>query len=108
MFIGFANFYQRFLQDFSKNAVSLISLLKTTGLFEKLASKAFGVDDNKVVSGGDGKTNGMVVNLSKNKKSKKLTHVSNIGATRKPNFLIPDTKKAFNHLRLALIKALIL
>ena len=34
--------------------------------------------------------------------------VPNIGATGEPNFLIPDTKKAFNNLRLAFIKALIL
>ena len=31
----------------------------------------------------------------------------NIGATEKPNFLTPNIKKAFNHLRLAFIKALI-
>ena len=29
----------------------------------------------------------------------------NIGAIKKPNFLIPNTKKAFNHLWLAFIKA---
>ena len=32
----------------------------------------------------------------------------NIGATRKPNLLTSNTKKAFNHLRLVLIKASIL
>ena len=33
--------------------------------------------------------------------------VSNIGATRELNFLIPNAKKAFNHLQLAFIKAAI-
>ena len=37
-----------------------------------------------------------------------MTHVPNIKAMRKPNFLISDAKKAFNHLRLAFIKAPIL
>ena len=32
----------------------------------------------------------------------------NIGATGEPNFLTSDTKKAFNHLRLAFIEAPIL
>ena len=32
----------------------------------------------------------------------------NIGAIGEPNFLVLDTKKAFNYLRLAFIKALIL
>ena len=48
------------------------------------------------------------MNLFKNEKSRKSTRVPNIGATGEPNFLTPDTKKAFNYLRLAFIKALIL
>ena len=32
-------------------------------------------------------------------------HMPNIGAIRKPNFLTPNAKKAFNHLQLAFIKA---
>ena len=32
----------------------------------------------------------------------------NIETIEKPNFLIPNTKKALNHLQLAFIKALIL
>ena len=72
-----------------------------------MAPKAFKADDNKVVGVG-GKANRTVVNSSKNEKSRNLTRVLNIGATKKPNFLIPDAKKAFNYLRLAFIKAPIL
>ena len=106
IFINFANFYWRFIQGFSRIAAPLTFLLKTTKL-SNLASKGFRADDNEVVGVG-GRANGTVVNLSKNKISKNLTCVLNIGATGEPNFLTPDVKKAFNHLRLAIIKALIL
>ena len=36
VFIGFANLYQCFIQDFSKIAISLSFLLKITELFKKL------------------------------------------------------------------------
>ena len=66
--------------------------------------------NNEVIKSGGSKADKTVVDSStcKNKKSRKSTQVPNIGATRKPNFLIPDTKEAFNHLRLAFIKAPIL
>ena len=80
-------------------------MLKTTRSSKELAPRAFRAGNNEVVGGGDDKT---VVNLSKNEKSRKLTRMPNIGATEEPNFLIPDAKKAFNHLKLAFIKALIL
>ena len=89
--------------------VPLISPLKATGSSD-LALKAFRADDNEIVRVG-GRANETVVNSStqpKNKKCRNLTHVPNIGATREPNFLTLDTKKAFNHLRLAFIKAPIL
>ena len=70
--------------------------------------KAFNAGNNEIVGGGDSKTNETVVELSKNKKSRKLTCMPNIKATEKPNFLTPNTKKAFNYLRLAFIKAPIL
>ena len=44
----------------------------------------------------------------KNNKSRNSTHISRIGAIRESNFLISNAKKAFNHLWLAFIKALIL
>ena len=72
-----------------------------------MAPKMFRADDNKIVGGGGSKTNQIVVNLVKNKKSRNLTHMPNIRATGKPNFLTPNAKKAFNHLQLAFIKATI-
>ena len=108
VFIGFANFYRRFIRGFSRIAAPLTSLLKTTGSSEESAPKAFRADDDEVVGGGGGRANGTVVNLFKNEKSRKSMRVPNIEATREPNFLTPDAKKAFNHLRLAFIKAPIL
>ena len=69
-----------------------------------MVSKAFRDDDDKVVEVG-GRANGTVINLSKNEKSRNLTHMPNIGATKKLNFLTPHAKKTFNYLRLVLIKA---
>ena len=61
-----------------------------------------------VVRGSADRTDEMIVDLSKNEKSRKSTHVPNIEAIGEPKFLISDAKKAFNHLWLAFIKALIL
>ena len=58
----------------------------------------FKTDDNKIIGDGGDRTNGTVVNLFKNKKSRKLTCVLNIGATEESNFLTFNAKKAFNHL----------
>ena len=88
VFIGFANFYQRFIQGFSRIAAPLTSLLKTIGSSES-APKAFRADDNGVVGVG-GRANETVVNLSKNKISRNSTRVPNIGATGEPNFLTSD------------------
>ena len=69
--------------------------------------KAFRTNNNEVVDDSSSRTNGTIKNLSKNKKSKKLLYMLNIRVTEKPNFLTFDAKKAFNHLWLAFIKALI-
>ena len=37
VFLDFANFYRQFIQSFSKIAILLTSILKTTGLLDKLA-----------------------------------------------------------------------
>ena len=76
-------------------------MLKITGSSRELALKIFRADNNEVVGGGGGSK--MVRNLSR-----KSTRMPNIGATKESNFLTPNAKKAFNHLRLAFIKALIL
>ena len=58
----------------------------------------FRVNDNEVVKV-DNKTNKMIVNLSKNSKSRKLTYMPNIKAIKKSIFLTPNAKKIFNHLK---------
>ena len=107
VFISFANFYQCFIQSFNRIAILLIFLLKIIEL-SNLVLKVFRADENKIVIIGGSRANRMVVNSSKNKKSKKLTRVPNIKVTGKLNFLISSTKKVFNHLWLAFIKAPIL
>ena len=107
VFIGFANFYRRFIQGFSRIAAPLTSMLKTTGSSEESAPRAFRAGNDEVVGGGGGRADETVVDssTSKNEKSRKSTRVPNIGATGEPNFLTPNAKKAFNHLRLAFIEA---
>ena len=85
-------------------------MLKTTWSSEELAPKAFRADNNEIVGDGGGRADKTVVDLSKskNEKSRKSMHVPNIGAMGEPNFPTSNTKKAFNHLRLAFIKAPIL
>ena len=78
--------------------------MKITRLL-KLASKAFKVDDNKVVNNDTDRANKTIVNMSKNNKSKKLMHLPNIGAMVELNFLTSNAKKVFNHLQLAFVKA---
>ena len=100
------NFYWRFIQGFSKIAAPFTFLLKTTGSSES-APKAFKADDNEVVGDASGRANKtfMDSSKSKNEKSRILTRVPNIGAIGEPNFLTLNTKKGFNQLRLAFIKA---
>ena len=100
VFIGFANFYRRFIQSFNKIAAPLTSMLKTTGSSDSSQKN----DDNEVV-GGDGDRN-----FSKSKKSKngKSGVQIRLGAIEKPTFLTSDTKEAFNQLKQAFTKAPIL
>ena len=96
MFISFANFYQYFIQSFSKIA-TLFTLLLNAIRSSDLAPKTVRAVDNEVVRIGD-RANKIVINLSKNKKFRNLTCMPNIRAIEEPNFLTPNAKKAFNHL----------
>ena len=64
----------------------LTSLLKTTRLSNKSVPKTFRNEGNEVVGDSGGRANEMVVNLSKNNKSRNLMRMPNIGAIEKPNF----------------------
>ena len=64
-----------------------------------MALKTFRANDNKVIDGGNNKTNKTIVNLSKKNKSKTLIYMLNIRVIGKFIFLTFNTKKIFNHLR---------
>ena len=120
LFIGFANFYQRFIKDFSKILVPLTAMLKT---IESSVISTSRIDDNEIISDrsavgqsaiGEGAIGRDVVGRSdvsrKSAKSKSWTksgHLGNSNNSEKPEFLIPKAKKAFNYLRQASTKALI-
>ena len=99
VFIGFANFYRRFIKGFSRIAAPLTAMLKTTGSSVASASR---VDDGEVVGGGGAD---WTDTSKKSAKSKKMKSVYN---SVEPKFLISKAKKAFNRLRQAFTKASIL
>ena len=132
VFLGFANFYRRFIQGFSRIAVPLTSMLKTTGSPDELAPNR---NNGKRLASGKNNGNGEVDEFggdsvehakksrkskgqktSKSPKSAKLGKNSsksgnspNFGATESgPSFLTPEARSAFNHLRLAFTEAPIL
>ena len=151
VFLNFANFYRRFIQSFSKKSTPLTSMLKTTGLLDRLASSrndgskpvSSRNDSSKPASGkndGNGEFNEFGVDgVEHVRKSRKLNKSSKLGNSKSektsksrklakskknlsksgnlPNFdaknnglsfLIPKARAAFNRLRLAFTKALIL
>ena len=118
MFLGFANFYRRFIQGFSQIAVPLTSMLKTSGGTKSKTRPGEGgvevggsraergrskLDDGRRIDGneidgnevGDDEVGTKVQKLSKSKKTKS-------------GFLIPGARKAFTKLRQAFIQTPIL
>ena len=71
-----------------------------------MALKTFKANNNKS-DGIDNIANKRIVKSSKNNKSKNLTYILNIRATKKLTFLIFNAKKVFNYLKQLFIKALI-
>ena len=100
VFIGFANFYRRFIKGFSRIAALLTAMLKTTGLSIASASR---VDDDEVVDGGDA-----VCRTDASKKSAKFRRTKSGNNLEEPKFLTSEAKKAFNCLRQGFTKAPIL
>ena len=98
VFLGFANFYRRFIQGFSKIAGPLTSMLRTTRSAENSPSSM--AEDAEVDSiGGGGDREDETVERSP------LTSKNSNGAT---GYLTPDAKRAFTQLRQAFTKAPIL
>ena len=81
VFIGFANFYRRFIQGFSKIAAPLTSMLKTSPQ-PAGALLATAVDDSEVVRN-SGKNEG---------KSAKSDFIKPVRRAEKPSFLTSDAR----------------
>ena len=97
VFIGFGNFYWRFIQGFSKIATPLTSILKTSPQPAGTLS-ASAVDDSEVVE-----------SSSENEgKSAKSDFTKPVRGAEEPSFLTPDARRAFTQLRQAFTKAPIL
>ena len=97
MFIGFANFYQCFVQSFSKIVALLTSILKMSPQ-PAGTLPATAVDDIKVV----GSSGGNKGKLAKSDFTKPMRGVE------EPSFLTLDARWAFTQLRQAFTKAPIL
>ena len=107
VFIGFAIFHRRFIQGFSRVAARFTSISKTIGS-SGLAPSVLEAED-EVVGGGGGRIGETAKNLSKSKNDKsEIPTCINIEVTREPTFLNPGTREAFNQLRQAFNKSLIL
>ena len=96
IFLGFTNFYSRFIQGFSKIAGLLILMLKTSSYqsAENLSLLSHLVEDAKLDGGGNC-----------NKTVKKLLSKKSNGVL---GYLTPNARQAFSKLRQAFTKAPIL
>ncbi len=106
VFLGFANFYTRFIQNFSRIAVSLTSMLQTTDN-EALSTQAIENEKNQdapsATSGANGgNVGGNIKNLSTAAKLAKSKKPNFAKANSKTDFLTPGAKEIFIHLRKAL------
>ena len=133
VFLGFANFYQRFIQGFSKIAAPLTLMLKTTVSSQVLiADKVLAANEVDGVEDGDeliekcgklsktgkssksqkSKSEKMSKSQNSAKSGKKLSksgNLTNLDAMEDgPKFLTPDARTAFNRLWLAFTEAPIL
>ena len=124
VFLGFANFYRRFIQGFSWIAAPLTSMLKTSGSTKSSTRPGKG----EVVVGSDSKAgrDGSELDGSKvdgdevgddkvgddevgdDKVGKKVQNLSKSKKSIRSDFLTPGAKLAFAELRQAFVKAPIL
>ena len=126
VFLGFANFYRRFIQGFSRIAASLTSMLKTSGSTEPLTWLGEGIvgvggntkarrDASKLDKSelGRNEVDGNEVEVDEVRKNvQKMTKSKNSSKPKKTvgpsDFLTPGAKLTFTKLRQAFIKAPIL
>ena len=122
VFLGFANFYRRFIQGFIQIAAPLISMLKTSrsnepstqpgegavGVSGDSRAGRDGIDrsgiDDVEVDGGEVEVDEVGKKGRKTSKSKKSSKSKTVGS----DFLTPGAKLAFTELRQAFLKAPIL
>ena len=118
VFLGFANFYQRFIQEFCQTAALLTLMLKTSESTEsktRSGESKVGVGGSKARQNGSGFDGSRIddneVDDSKvgnDKVEKKVQKSSKSKNLSKSDFLTPGAKLAFTKLRQAFVKALIL
>ena len=97
LFIRFANFYRRFIQNFSKIATPLILILKMSAQ-PASTLPATGINDSKVVGSSGGN----------DRKSAKSDFTKPVRRAKKPSFLTFNSRRVFIQLRQAFIKTPIL
>lgn len=108
VFLGFANFYKRFIQNFNRIAVPLTSKFKTTLLNSGTETNEMARDTttdivDEIIDGADGKIENLLIGVNAAKFKK-----SNLAKSKKQNFakanspkidfLTLKAKKAFIHL----------
>ncbi len=113
VFLDFANFYRRFIKNFSRIAAALTSRLQTTGN-DDLSAQASGHEEDQdaiagaASAGGGASGGGNIKNLSTAAKSAKSKKPYFAKANFGTDFFTPGAKKAFIQLQKAFIKAPIL
>ena len=120
VFLSFANFYRRFIRNFSRITASLTSMLQKTNN-EALSIQATKEERNEAISAGLGSSSvgdkvgeniknlSTIINLVKSKLTKpKKAGLPNTKVNSKTDFLTPRAKKVFIHLQKAFTKAPIL
>ncbi len=113
VFLGFANFYRKFIRNFCRIAAPLTSMLQTTNESTRDENQSTQATENErnqgALSGIDsGSVDRDIKNLSSVVKSAKSKKPNFAKANSGTDFLTPKAKKAFIHLQKAFTKALIL
>ncbi len=103
VFLSFANFYRKFIKNFSRIATSLTSMLQTTDNND-LGAQASGYKEDQDITAnatnadGDGSSGRSIKNLSAAAKLAKSKKPNFAKANSKTDFLTPGAKEAFIYL----------